>query len=304
MSIAVGSDLLVDVDLCLRVDLDEDHAVLGQLTAVGQDLELRLDHPELLASGADAAGIREAAATLAGLGVRLHVVSMEGIPLVSLGAVRSSWWQRRVTRSRHMRVASLRGSLTAARGRARRRTPVLPASGGGVPTTPWPPLPTFQRRPRRPLTTTHQQGGSPRLTVVAAPQLPGAHTVGPRHWLTDTTLVVGSDPGCDLVLPGLAPRHAEVRHTPDDEYAVRALPAPGGGTHEVRVHGELVADRVLRTSARLELGGWTLVYARDEHADHGRPFAGRIGGELGHQRRQAPRPTAPEDGSPPLPPAA
>jgi predicted GNAT family acetyltransferase len=38
------------------------------------------------------------------------------------------------------------------------------------------------------------------------------------------------------------------------------------------------------------MGAWRLVFARDEFADHGRPYGGRNGGEGAHQRRQAPRP--------------
>jgi hypothetical protein len=50
-----------------------------------------------------------------------------------------------------------------------------------------------------------------------------------------------------------------------------------------------VRERILRTGCRLEVGDWVLVFARDEHADHGRPYGGRIGGELGHQRPQPAR---------------
>src|SRR5690606_13450696 len=123
------------------------------------------------------------------------------------------------------------------------------------PSTLWPLFPTFQRRPRRRPTTTHQHGGSPRLTVAVRPELPVTGSVGPRHWLTETSTWVGSDPGCDIVLPGLAPRHVEILHTEDDEYVVRAA-AP------VKVHGRPVVTQVLRTSARLEMAGWTLVYGR------------------------------------------
>ena len=53
------------------------------------------------------------------------------------------------------------------------------------------------------------------------------------------------------------------------------------------MHGAVVLhEALLRTGARIELGPWTLLYAREEHADHGRPYGGRIGGELGHQRPQ------------------
>ena len=31
-----------------------------------------------------------------------------------------------------------------------------------------------------------------------------------------------------------------------------------------------------------------MVYAREEYADHGRPYGGRVGGEVGHQKAQPP----------------
>jgi hypothetical protein len=30
-------------------------------------------------------------------------------------------------------------------------------------------------------------------------------------------------------------------------------------------------------------------FYREEYADHGRPYGGRLGGEIGHQRQQPPR---------------
>jgi hypothetical protein len=38
------------------------------------------------------------------------------------------------------------------------------------------------------------------------------------------------------------------------------------------------------------LGEWTMSFYREEYADHGRPYGGRIGGELGRQQAQPPRP--------------
>jgi hypothetical protein len=93
----------------------------------------------------------------------------------------------------------------------------------------------------------------------------------------------GSDPSCDVVLRSLSPKHAEVRRNQDDEFVVAPLADP----EEVRVHGATVfTEAVLRSGARVQLGPWTLVYAREEYADHGRPYGGRIGGELGRQRPQ------------------
>jgi hypothetical protein len=94
---------------------------------------------------------------------------------------------------------------------------------------------------------------------------------------------IGSAPDCDIRLPGLADRHAEVLHDEDDEFVLVALEGA------VRVHGAPAQRALLRNATRVELGRWTLVYAREEYADHGRPYGGRVGGELGRQRSQPPR---------------
>jgi hypothetical protein len=96
---------------------------------------------------------------------------------------------------------------------------------------------------------------------------------------------IGSAEGCDIRLPGLEPQHAEVRHDADDEYVLVHTARLGTS----RVNGEPVRQRILRTASRVQLGGWTLSFYREEYADHGRPFGGRIGGELGHQRPQPSR---------------
>ena len=44
--------------------------------------------------------------------------------------------------------------------------------------------------------------------------------------------------------------------------------------------------RILRTGARIELGPWRMGFFREEFADHGRPYGGRVGGELARQKRQ------------------
>ena len=151
----------------------------------------------------------------------------------------------------------------------------------------FPLAPTFMRRPRRTVTTTNDplQGGNPRL-ILAPGQAVGASVGRDRrsttYWLTPVT-TLGSDPGCDIGLPGLEGVHATITHDENDEYVL---------TSEgplVRVHGEPTRRRVLRTGSRLQLGDWVLTYYREEYADHGRPYSGRVGGELGRQRRQTPR---------------
>ena len=60
----------------------------------------------------------------------------------------------------------------------------------------------------------------------------------------------------------------------------------------VAVNGAPVDSSVLRTASRVDLGDRTMSFYREEHADHGRPYGGRAGGEIGHQRPQPTRPTA------------
>lgn len=93
---------------------------------------------------------------------------------------------------------------------------------------------------------------------------------------------IGSDVDCDIRLSGLEPVHAEIRHDADDEFVLVRVGRPGS----TRVHGAPVDTARLRTGSRVDVGGWTMSFYRDEFADHGRPYGGRIGGELGHQRSQ------------------
>ena len=247
----------------------------GTLQGSGQSLTLHVTDPRLL-GGTGEAPARALAAGLAARGLRLSIVSDR--PLVTLGVPRARLWDRRLTGSPHISVASLPAALRLLRLRraTRSRTPLVP------PGTPLPIAPTFLRRPRRP-TTTHDPdgGGYPRLVLAGGPGhvSDGVHRVVP---LGDRA-VVGSDPGCDIVLAGLAPHQAELIRTEDDELVLFPM-RPGA---EVRVHGAVVLrEALLRTGTRVELGPWTLVYAREEYADHGRPYGGRLGGELGRQRPQ------------------
>lgn len=284
----------VQADLCFSVETPDRETVTGELTGRGSQLDLRVSDPAAFAGGADAAGVRRLADELAGLGLVVRVRDREGTALLSLGDVRSPWWQRPLTRSPHLRIAGVRGLATAARGRARSEDGRLPGGGLAPPSTPYPLAPTFLRRPVRRVTTTHDpaRGGGPRLVEV--PREGVLRSAHPVHWLQREVTTIGSDAACDLVLPGLAPRHAEVHHDADDEFVLVALDP------DVRVHGRRVGRQQLRTSARVDLGPRTLTFVREEYADHGRPFGGRIGGELGVQRRQPPREAVqrPEAGRP------
>jgi pSer/pThr/pTyr-binding forkhead associated (FHA) protein len=150
----------------------------------------------------------------------------------------------------------------------------------------WPPAPTFLRRPRT-VSTTHDPdgGGNPRLIMAPSRTLrPGESR--PVYLLAAQVTTIGSDPSCDIRLPGLTPKHAQVHHDERDEFVLVRTSAPGGTI----VNGAAVDSAVLRTASRVQLGDHVLSFYREEYADHGRPHGGRLGGELGRQLPQPPRP--------------
>ena len=277
----MSTRVVVEVDFSVSVPRTKESQggeMHGTLSGSGSDLSLKVTDPRLL-GGSGAAPARALAARLAQQGLRLTVAADR--PLVTLGVPRAPYLHRRLTGSPHIRVASLPAGLRLLKLRRApaKRTPLVP------PATMFPIAPTFLRRPRRP-TTTHDpdRGGYPRLVLA-----PGAHPHPDDRrpvYLLGDRMVIGSHPACDIVLEGLQARHAEVVRTEGDEFVIRPLP-PG---HEVRVHGAVVLrEALLRTGTRVDVGPWTLTYSREEDADHGRPYGGRIGGELGRQRPQPPR---------------
>lgn len=287
--------LRLDADLTFSVsnppvDGQEGTVVAGTVTGAGSHLDITVDRLESLAPGTStrvsAATARAVARQLADHGLTVSLNGPQG-RVLTLGAVHAPLLQRLATRSRHLRVDDLRQAFALLRSRGR--------VGGGPaladlmpPGTPWPPAPTFRRRRRRP-TTTHDPlgGGRPRL-VFSVSQAPVVGMTRRVYYLARGTTTIGSDPGNDLVLSGLQPRHAEVRRrTADDEYFLHAVAGAGA----TRVNGEAVEAHVLRTGTRVQLGAWTMAYAREEYADHGRPFGGREGGEFSDQQPQ-PRPTS------------
>ncbi len=276
------TDVSFDADLRFSVSVPGHTPVAGTLVGRGRRLELRLDDPVAFAGRGDSGAVRAVAELLAGYGVTVSVIAEER-PLVEFGATRTNWLQRQVTGSRHLRVVSLRGAFTGARGRARGAEGILPGRALVPPPTLFPVAPTFGRKPAPPISTTHdpRRGGNPRLVVtVGNARLPDSGML--IHPLRGEVTTIGSDPSCDIRLTGLAPFHAVVEHDDRDELVLHDR----AGTGTTRVNGVRVEHRVLRTGARIELGQWILAYRRAEYADHGRPFGGRIGGELGHQKPQ------------------
>jgi FHA domain len=122
---------------------------------------------------------------------------------------------------------------------------------------------------------TDQGGGRPRLLFAMGGSAPQGTAQREFRLRQGTTTRIGSGAHADLRLAGLADQHAEIRCEGGDEYVLVDLGAPGGS----RVDGRPVDRSALHTGDRIELGNWTMSYFRDEHADHGRPFGGRSGGE-------------------------
>ena len=91
---------------------------------------------------------------------------------------------------------------------------------------------------------------------------------------------IESDPSCDIVLarPRAGPRRGAARR--DDEFVLVAR----SDTGSVRVNGAVVRRSLLRTAFRVRLGARTMSFYREEYADHGRPYGGRLGGEIGPPR--------------------
>ena len=102
---------------------------------------------------------------------------------------------------------------------------------------------------------------------------------------------IGSSDGCELRLDGTAPVHATITHDERDEYVLE-LHGAGELSASPGVDATHGGERTetLRTGFRFTMGPWTLVFAREEFADHGRPYGGRLGGEYSDQPLQPPRP--------------
>lgn len=281
----MATHLTVAADLEFSVDLPGSPALSGSLSGAGQALELHVSDPSAFAGRTDSPAIRNLAQLLADRGLMVRVVTPAG-PLATLGDARTVWWQRLVTRSPHIRLERGAALWSVVRDR------LLSRGGGAVPTpgltppsTPYPVAPTMVRRPRT-VTTTHDpfRGGNPRLALPVGPP----PRVGDRPTvfrLRDDVTTIGSDASCDIRFPGLEGVHVEIRHNDDDDFVLTRV----AGAGIVRVHGAPTDLAVLRTGCLIDLGDCKLVYARDEYADHGRLYGGRIGGELGHQRTQPSR---------------
>ena len=274
----------ITADLRFSVGLPGREPVCGTVTGAGSRLEVRLSDPAYFAGGRDAVALRGFASALAAQGITVVVIAGD-VVLLEVGVTDPPWWQRRVTRSRHLKVVSVRGALTGAVGRLRRVSSgsVLPGAELLPPTVLFPLAATFGRGRREPATTHDpRRGGNPRLVLTTGnPGLPEDGRV--MFPLRGPETTIGGDASCDIRLPGLDPLHAVILHDERDELVLLDRSTAASTT----INGFPVGEgRALRTGARVSIGPWVLAYRRAEYADHGRPFGGRIGGEAGHQRSQ------------------
>lgn len=253
--------------------------VNGTVKANGSTVEVYLDTPEAFSGSAlpSLDAVRELAKAFADQGVAVSVSGPKG-SLVSLGDVKVSRAQRLLTRSPHIRLGSLSALTPMAKSvRASGKTDapnLLP------PSTPFPLVPTVNRKIRRRVTTTHHTPGSGRARLIFVQDSATWNGQVPREFnLGPVSTTIGSGDGVDLMLPGLDAVHAEVVHNEADEYVLVPHGPVSGSVNPTE-------PSVLRTGARIQLGQWCLAYFREEYADHGRPFGGRSGGELAYQRPQ------------------
>jgi hypothetical protein len=285
----MASPVRLDIDLQFSLaGVDSRPAVVGSVSADGTDITVTVSEGAVtLPDTRNGLALARAVGTeLARLGLTVSLTTRHGT-VGSAGAVRPPWFQRLFTRSPHLKLGSL-SALRALRrdGRASDAQPItLP------PTTLFPITPTIQRRMRRQTTTTHYLPGTGRPRLIFAVASGTWDGKAPREFdlLPDVT-VIGSAGSADLLLPGLGAVQARVVHDDNDEYVLYVTGDEQRAGHPVLLDGPS-AGRILRTGALIELGQWRLAFFREEFADHGRPFGGRVGGEFAVQRPQPERRT-------------
>ena len=279
------ADLTFDIDVPADGPQPASH-LHGTVRASGNQIQIHSDDILSLAGQPSRAAVRHMADELARLGLAVEVSGPDGV-IVTVGAVRAPWLQRVVTRSSHMRLGSWSKALAAVVARRRTNSRAVSLTSTGMPpATPWPPLP-IMREHHRIVTTTHaaiEGAGHPRLYLSDTSDPAASRSIG-VFLLPVGGITIGSGESAGLQLAGTDELQAEIRRTDEDEYVLLArstrVPTTVGGLH--------LPQHTLRTGSRIQLGTWRLSYVRDEFADHGRPYGGRIGGELGRQRPQ-PRP--------------
>jgi len=281
----MGTHLDIDLTFTIEPADEEPPGLNGTIRANGLDIDVFLSDPDrfVRARMSSLPALRTVAADLAERGLVVSVSGPDGV-IARIGAVQAPLAQRLVTKSPHLML----GSAAAVTQLLRRwRQPAAAERAvPAPPPTPFPLVPTLARRIRRQVTTTHYSPGAgrPRLIFV----------VGSENWdgrpprefdLLPGVTRIGSADDADLRLAGLDGLHAEIRHDENDEYVLVSHGVVGGGARSEDPSPGLI----LRTGARLEMGPWRMGFFREEYADHGRPFGGRLGGELSVQKPQPSR---------------
>ncbi|WDH78412.1 FHA domain-containing protein [Microbacterium esteraromaticum] len=141
-----------------------------------------------------------------------------------------------------------------------------------------------ERQPGYHPTTTHAAWGAGRPHL----RITGADDERSTFDITVDQVTIGSGAGSTLLLPGADALHATIVHDDRDEYVLTMHGA--GAMNANREEDAEPHSEILRTGAHFTIGEWLLVFAREEFADHGRPFGGREGGELSDQDSQPARP--------------
>lgn len=127
--------------------------------------------------------------------------------------------------------------------------------------------------------------GHPRLVVApkgghVSTDSPEAHGVELVFDVRIGRTTIGADENQDITLEGLDPKHAVIEWWPEgDEFVF----TPVTRTRQASVNGE-IATTGLHHGDRLQLGDWTLIFQRDEAADHIRSGRMRSGGEAGESK--------------------
>lgn len=276
------STLRLEADLTFSATSPDGSAgVTGSVTANGNTIDVIVSDVAAVGTGSRSLA-RQLAISLARRGLRLTLHGPEGTVL-TLGDVRAPWWQRLLTRSAYIRLGSFRDVRRLVVSSLAPRRDRTSAAAAAPPPTILPFFPTVSSLGRRPVTTTHDPrgGGSPRLVFALSPW-PREGDVPRVEYLVQQRTTIGNAEECDIRIAGLEPLHAVVERTEHDEYVLTHVASTGTSTVAgVPAHGSL-----LRTGAGIGLDATRLTYFRAEYADHGRPYGGRLGGEIGRQRPQ------------------
>lgn len=279
----------LDIDLTFSVEQGDarQQPLAGRITAEGTDITVALEGEDFIGSveRPTLSSLRAVGTMLAQQGLTVTVTDARGT-VARLGAL-PTHPVRRIFGGERVLAVGVGRAMSALHGR---RRGAGETALGMPPGTLWPLVPGLTKAPRPAPTRTHSTPGSgrPRLYFVVGSE--AWDGTPPREYHLGERATIGSSPDADLCLEGLPPIAAVIHHDADDEYRLEAENA-GGGSALLDVSGNRrVSGRLLRTGARIELGKWRLAFFREEYADHGRPFGGRIGGELSHQRPQPPRP--------------